>query len=403
MIYATGIVAEYNPFHNGHLHHLTATKKIVDQPIIAVMSGSFMQRGEPAFLNKWLRAKLAVQNGIDLVLELPVSFSLRSAQYFASGAVQLLNATGCVNYLSCGAESPKQNFTALAKKITAPATQELLRQKLSEGHGYAAACAEVLQQALDKPNDILALEYAKALLATDIKPLFIKRMDNGYNSTDIDGSLASATAIRQALAEQQPQNTWQQAVPQATLQALLQNSAGFDENLLWQLICCRLRLLSPAEIAARCQCSEGLENLLKQSSACRSFSEALQLCTKKRYSTSRIRRLLMQLLLDSPRAAFEQAAPAYLRVLAFNDTGRQLLKQMKATAALPIITKLGKNYSAYATQPQDDTQAQITEQNFLMQIQTEIKASDIWSMLQKEQQLNHPGNDFLLSPSYVKR
>ena len=111
----------------------------------------------------------------------------------------------------------------------------------------------------------------------------------------------------------------------------------------------------------------------------------------------------MQLLLDSPRAAFEQAAPAYLRVLAFNDTGRQLLKQMKATAALPIITKLGKNYSAYATQPQDDTQAQITEQNFLMQIQTEIKASDIWSMLQKEQQLNRPGNDFLLSPSYVKR
>lgn len=403
MIYTTGIIAEYNPFHNGHLHHLTATKKIIGQPVIAVMSGSFMQRGEPACLNKWLRAKLAVQNGIDLVLELPVNFSLRSAQYFASGAVQLLNATGCVSHLSCGVESPEQNFTDLAKIITASKTQELLRQKLNQGHSYATACAEVLQKALDKPNDILALEYAKALLATDIKPLFIKRIDKGYNSTEFNGNLASATAIRQALAMQEQQNSWQQAVPKTTLQALLQSSVGCDENLLWQLICYRLRLLSPAEIAARCQCSEGLENLLKQAASCHSLSEALQLCTKKRYSTSRIHRLLMQLLLDSPRAAFEQAAPAYLRVLAFNDTGRQLLKQIKATATLPIITKLGKNYSAYATQPQDDTQAQITEQNFLMQIQTEIKASDIWSMLQKEQTLNRPGNDFLLSPNYVKR
>lgn len=402
MIYATGIVAEYNPFHNGHLHHLTATKKIINQPVIAVMSGSFMQRGEPACLNKWLRAKLAVQNGIDLVLELPVNFSLRSAQYFASGAVQLLNATGCVSHLSCGVESPEQNFTDLAKIITASKTQELLRQKLNQGHSYATACAEVLQKALDKPNDILALEYAKALLSTDIKPLFIKRIDKGYNNTEFNGNLASATAIRQALATQQPQNVWQQAVPPSTLQALLQNSAGYDENLLWQLICYRLRLLSSAEIAARCQCSEGLENLLKQASACHSLSEALQLCTKKRYSTSRIRRLFMQLLLDSPRAAFEQAAPAYLRVLAFNDTGRQLLKQMKVTATLPIITKLNKNYSAYAAQSHADTQAQIAAQNLLLQIQAEIKASDIWSILQKEQALNRPGNDFLLSPSYVE-
>lgn len=402
MIYATGIVAEYNPFHNGHLHHLTATKKIINQPLIAVMSGSFMQRGEPACLNKWLRAKLAVQSGVDLVLELPVNFSLCSAQYFAGGAVQLLQATGCVSHLSCGVESPEQNFTDLAKKITASKTQELLRQKLNQGHSYATACAEVLQKALDKPNDILALEYAKALLATDIKPLFIKRIDKGYNSTEFNGNLASATAIRQALATQQPQNVWQQAVPPSTLQALLQNSAGYDENLLWQLICYRLRLLSPAEIAARCQCSEGLENLLKQASACHSLSEALQLCTKKRYSTSRIRRLFMQLLLDSPRAAFEQAAPAYLRVLAFNDTGRQLLKQMKVTATLPIITKLNKNYSACAAQSHADTQAQIAAQNLLLQIQAEIKASDIWSILQKEQALNCPGNDFLLSPSYVE-
>lgn len=103
---ATGIVAEYNPFHKGHLHHLQRTKEITGQPVIVVMSGSFMQRGEPAFLSKWVRARLAAENGADLVIELPASFSLRSAEYFASGAVQLLQATGIVNTLSCGARLP---------------------------------------------------------------------------------------------------------------------------------------------------------------------------------------------------------------------------------------------------------------------------------------------------------
>ena len=189
MIYATGIIAEYNPFHNGHLYQLRQATHLTGQPVVVAMSASFMQRGEPACLSKWLRARLAVENGAALVLELPTAFSLRSAQFFASGGVQLLAATGSVNTLSCGVESPELDFWALAQKITSNAAQGRIRALLSQGKSYAAACAAVLSEAqqeasaqgLSKPNDILALEYAKALQSTDMKPLFIERRGNGYN------------------------------------------------------------------------------------------------------------------------------------------------------------------------------------------------------------------------------
>ena len=363
MITATGIIAEYNPFHNGHLYQLREATRLTGQPVVVAMSASFMQRGEPACLSKWLRARLAVENGAALVLELPTAFSLRSAQFFASGGVQLLAATGSVNTLSCGVESPELDFGALAQRITSDAAQGRIRSLLSQGKSYAAACAAVLSEAqqeagvtamqassnegkafagLTKPNDILALEYAKALQATDIKPLFIERRGDGYNDREISGTMSSATAIRQAL--NNSNDGWQQAVPASVRQALLDNAPGYDAALLWQLLRYKLRLMSVDAIADACQCSEGLENLLKDAAACPSFAEALQLCTSKRYTTSRIRRLFMQLLLDVPRWRWEDNAPAYLRVLAFNDTGRQLPKQMKATASLPIITGLYRNW-----------------------------------------------------------
>ena len=133
MIYATGIIAEYNPFHNGHLYQLREAQRLTEQPIIVAMSASFMQRGEPACLSKWLRAQLAVENGAALVLELPTAFSLRSAQFFASGGVQLLAATGSVNALSCGVESPELDFAALAQHITSESSQARIRALLSQG------------------------------------------------------------------------------------------------------------------------------------------------------------------------------------------------------------------------------------------------------------------------------
>ena len=416
MIHATGIIAEYNPFHNGHLYQLREAQRLTEQPIVVVMSASFMQRGEPACLSKWLRARLAVENGAALVLELPTAFSLRSAQFFASGGVQLLAATGSVNTLSCGVESPELDFGALAQRITSDAAQGRIRSLLSQGKSYAAACAAVLSEAqqeagvtamqassnegkafagLTKPNDILALEYAKALQATDIKPLFIERRGDGYNDREISGTMSSATAIRQAL--NNSDDGWQQAVPASVRQALLDNAPGYDAALLWQLLRYKLRLMSVDAIADACQCSEGLENLLKDAAACPSFAEALQLCTSKRYTTSRIRRLFMQLLLDVPRWRWEDNTPAYLRVLAFNDTGRQLLKQMKSTASLPIITGLYRNW------PQRLQHLSMRQQQiYTQQLELELKATELWSLLQLNPDLNRYGNDYLISPSYVK-
>ena len=416
MITATGIIAEYNPFHNGHLYQLREATRLTGQPVVVAMSASFMQRGEPACLSKWLRARLAVENGAALVLELPTAFSLRSAQFFASGGVQLLAATGSVNTLSCGVESPELDFGALAQRITSDAAQGRIRSLLSQGKSYAAACAAVLGEAqqedgvtamqassnegkafagLTKPNDILALEYAKALQSTDIKPLFIERRGNGYNDREISGTMSSATAIRQAL--NNSNDGWQQAVPASVRQALLDNAPGYDAALLWQLLRYKLRLMSVDAIADACQCSEGLENLLKDAAACPSFAEALQLCTSKRYTTSRIRRLFMQLLLDVPRWRWEDNTPAYLRVLAFNDTGRQLLKQMKSTASLPIITGLYRNW------PQRLQHLSMRQQQiYTQQLELELKATELWSLLQLNPDLNRYGNDYLISPSYVK-
>ena len=331
--------------------------------------------------------------------------------------MQLLAATGSVTTLSCGVESPELDFGALAQRITSDAAQGRIRSLLSQGKSYAAACAAVLSEAqqeagvtamqassnegqafagLTKPNDILALEYAKALQATDIKLLFIERRGDGYNDREISGTMSSATAIRQAL--NNSDDGWQQAVPASVRQALLDNAPGYDAALLWQLLRYKLRLMSVDAIADACQCSEGLENLLKDAAACPSFAEALQLCTSKRYTTSRIRRLFMQLLLDVPRWRWEDNAPAYLRVLAFNDTGRQLLKQMKATASLPIITGLYRNW------PQRLQHLQLRQQQiYSQQLLLELRATELWSLLQLNPSLNRSGNDFLTSPAYVKQ
>ena len=388
---AVGIVAEYNPFHNGHLHHLQETKKLTNLPVIAVMSGSFMQRGEPAFMSKWQRARLAVENGVDLVLELPATFSLRSAEFFARGAVDILNATGCVTHLSCGAESPDTDFVKLASIITSEAFQKELQSFLKIGLPYAAAYEKTLQaltdaKALNTPNDILALEYSKALQNTNITPLFIQREAANYNDANIEGNIASATAIRKAFLENNL-DSLKQAVPQNVWQAL-ENHEALNEKLLWNLLSYRLRLLAPSEIASRTQCTEGLENLLKQATNCTNLEEAVTLCSNKRYPATRIRRLFMQLLLDKERCYLEQAEPAYIRVLAFNDTGRQLLKVMKETATLPIITKLGKN-------PSNGQSLAFTQQ-----LELELAASDVLALLQNTP--SQMGSDFLNSPYYHK-
>ncbi|MCQ2372496.1 MAG: nucleotidyltransferase family protein [Phascolarctobacterium sp.] len=386
---AIGIIAEYNPFHNGHLLHLTKTKKRLSLPTIAIMSGSFMQRGEPAFANKWLRAKMAIACGIDLVIELPTCFTLRSAEFFAQGGVQLLNATGIVEYLSCGVENSQVDYHSLAKLLLTTEMQEKIRNNIKLGRPYAKACELALGNSsvlASNPNNILALEYAKALLSTDIQQLLVERQGNNYNDTSLS-NLASATAIRKAYYENKP---WQQATTEEVTKIIQENalSCSCDYQKLWQILNYKLRISTLEEIEATTQCTEGLESLLAATVNATSFTEAVELCTTKRYSSSRIRRLLMQLLLNKPKHYYSQEAPAYLRVLAFNETGRNLLNEMKKKATLPIITKLGRN----PYQGQSDV--------FCQQLELDIAATNISALFRPTPE--RFANDFLTSPFYKK-
>lgn len=383
---ATGIVAEYNPFHNGHALHVNKTKNELKEPIIAVISGSFVQRGEPAFCDKWTRARFAVEGGVNLVLELPTAFSLRSAEFFARGSVELLAATGVVDCISCGAEHPELDFIGLAKKYFQEDVQAQIKAYLKLGYSYAAACEKAMGDGLSSPNDILAFEYAKACLQRGIKLHTIKREGRGYNDKEL-GGLASASAIREAFLEGLTPDL-RASMPSFVWDTLAVNKAGYSREKLWELIRYNLALKTAEEIAATTECTEGLENLLKSTSACDNLEEALKLCTKKRYSTSRIRRLFTQLLFNKPVDLIRQKHPSYIRVLAFDDLGREILKEMKETASLPVINKLGQY-------PESGKSAEFAES-----ISLDILACNLRELLGNgEGKLN---KDFTLSPYYKR-
>lgn len=387
---AIGIIAEYNPFHNGHQLHIKETKKLKDLPVIAVMSGSLMQRGEPAFTDKWLRARMAIEGGVDLVLELPAAFSLRSAQYFAQGGVKLLESTGVVSYLSCGAEDGNVDYRQLAKQMLTSEAQDSIRQSLKNGFSYAKACELALGEGSAlayKPNNILALEYAKALLPTKIEQLIVSRKDKGYNSLELQ-EISSASAIRKAFIKG---SLWEIALPQSSKQLINENLSliGYNNNLLWNLLQYKLYTSTTEQILDTTECNEGLENLLLASVKATNLEEAIALCSTKRYPASRIRRLFLQLLLGKPRTFYDQTAPAYLRVLAFNDTGRELLNAMKTTATLPIITKLGKN------------PAEGQSELFKQQLDLDLTASNLVALLRPQQQ--PLAKDFITSPYYKRK
>lgn len=401
-----GVIAEYNPFHNGHLLHLTEARRLAggDLPVIAVMSGSVVQRGEPAFCNKWARAQMAVQNGADLVLELPAVFSCRSAEFFAAGAVQLLAATGITGYLAFGAETAEtQTLAAAAHFINTH--QEELRAIIKSGASYAAAQSTLLQNAgftfaAAEANDILALEYCRCLqkYAPQIEPLVIRRCGAGYNSIDISAEYASASGIRTEYAAAGLSGRILPQIPECShklletlhsLNLLGWNTAKFDALVLYKLC-----MLTEQQIAAACECTEGLEHRLKAAAACPDMQSIVSSVSSKRYTKSRIRRLLMQLLLGNDKNIFTEAKPQYLRVLAFNSRGRSMLAQMRKTASLPVITKIGRNFKNCLT---GDTEK---DELIIRQLQTDINAANLLALLQNRSQnyCQTYNSDFLTQP-----
>ena len=375
---AVGIIAEYNPFHAGHAYQIAEIKKISDAEIIAVMSGSFTQRGEPAILDKWTRARLAVLNGVDLVLELPFISAVRSAQDFARGGIRLLESLGVVDTLAFGAEfadlsALKRAAAAFDEKFFATELHRLM----STGTSYAAAVTKILAQVtgldekiLRQPNTILAIEYLRAL-PEKISPLLIERVGAAYDDLTLREKFSSASAIRAALNDERVgaayddltlrekfssasairaalhknSSSWEKisaCVDDETLKTLREEvSAGLvDEKLLFRPLMTKLLTARVDTLQKIFGMTEGLEYRLLNASSAKNFAELVETLIGRRYTASRIKRLLLHVLLDVTAAEVaELDATTCARILAFNERGRSLLKKISA----PTITKLTKH------------------------------------------------------------
>lgn len=356
-----GIVAEYNPFHNGHAYHITESKRITGaDTVVAIMSGNFLQRGEPAIFDKWTRAQMAMQNGVDLVLELPAVYATQNAERFAYGAVASLHATGLINYLSFGSESGHiEDLFDLADFIFIENSdfQTRLNLHLSSGLNYPSAYALALDETylgrnsqgtdIMQANNTLGLMYLKALkkLKSPTQASTVKRQGSDYHQRDISSpDIASATAIRDIYLRQNPEQI-RNYIPGNNFDLISNNyKTGLSWEDFWQIIFAKIHSLSPDELRAYPDVKEGLENRIKSAIIeANSVEDLIRLIKSKRYTQSRIQRILTQILLDIKKTDLEsELEPKYLRLLAFNKKGQDFLNLAKKTASLPLIA----NFSA---------------------------------------------------------
>lgn len=351
-----GIVAEYNPFHNGHAHHIERTRATAGgceaSHVVAVMSGNFVQRGEPALLPKAERVRAALAGGVDLVVELPLPWSLSSAEGFAFGAVSLLDALGCVDTLSFGSECGDLGaLTRVVDALEVPRFSDLLHYHLDMGIAFPQArqkaVAEVAgtrtAQLLESPNNLLGIEYLKALrrLRSSIVPFTIPRFGADHDAPAPLGDIASASYLRTLVREGRLLN----AAPYlpAAVFAILNKAAAAGrcpaaEPLIERAVLARLRTLPKEALSRLPGLSEGLENRLYAAIRQAGTLEELAAQVKtRRYPMTRVKRLLWSAFLGVP-AGYESRIPPYIRVLGVGPRGAEVLAAAKG-AALPLVSR----------------------------------------------------------------
>ncbi len=348
-----GIVAEYNPFHNGHKYQLQKSVETGDLThTVAVMSSNYVQRGEAAIVSKWARAEMAVRNGIDLVIELPTLWSTSYAQRFAEGAVSLLDALGCVDTLSFGSECGNiEELIACKNAINSEEVNERLKENLDIGLGFATARAEALRSVcgnrffdiLDGANNTLGIEYLNALdrLGSDIVPMTIKRKGAQHDSIMRNENFASASEIRKMLRDGNKE--WENYVPMSVAEVYnreveKEQAPCLNEKLEFSILCC-MRQLSAEDIGLSPDISEGIEYRIHDAALkARTLDELYALAKTKRYSHARIRRIVLHAFMGFVADDYK-GNPPYIHVLAMNDKGKEILKEAKEKAKLPIVTK----------------------------------------------------------------
>lgn len=345
---AVGVVAEYNPFHNGHAYHLTKARQVAEADVvIAVMSGNFVQRGEAAIFDKWSRANQALHHGADVVIELPFHWAVQPAHLFAQGALTLLAALQ-IPTMVFGAEHPQVDFTALAKQSVND-TQAFKRFDQTYATLFNAQLEAKTGFRLDQPNDILSFGYAMAnqQLKQPLRLMPIRRLGADYHEHVLDQQLfASATAVRQAMLTPTDQtvNQLSDLVPQQTLTSFSQQPviAGWTPQL-WHLLRHVLVVTPVAELAEIYQMSEGLEYRLKTAAEENdTWPDFLTAIKTKRYTYSRLLRVCLYTVLHATTAEMVPGQSEYLRLLGFTPAGQQWLNEAKKQFTFPLITRFDR-------------------------------------------------------------
>lgn len=344
----TGLITEYNPFHKGHEYHIKKAKEVTGADyIIVVMSGDFVQRGTPACVQKHVRAHMALVSGADLVLELPVAYATGSAELFAQGAVSILHHLGVVDYICFGSEcGTTESLMEIARLLVDEPDwyRASLQEHLKNGLSYPAARAAAIpkySELLSSPNNILGIEYCKALLRLNshIQPISIKRKGNLYHAEQLNENLPSATAIRKQLLNET--STLERQIPKDALSILskeIDTSGIVTDNDFSQMLLYRLlSAASPQELASYMDVSDELAaRIFKCRTQFISFDQFADLLKTKELTRTRINRALLHILLDIKKG---QPTAVYARMLGFRKDAAPLLSLIKNHATIPFFSK----------------------------------------------------------------
>lgn len=367
----SGIIVEYNPLHNGHLFHINKTKELTDSNIvIAVMSGNFNQRGIPSVIDKWTKTKLALQNGVDIALELPAVYALASAEFFANGAVSLLNSLGVVDSLCFGSESGDISLLDTIAEVLVNEPEEYknsLKSELDKGLLFPKARSlalidylstrsnynqEDLIVQLNSSNNILGIEYIKSLkrLNSTITPYTLKREGGSYNSSKLNNIFSSATSIRQALKDNHDLSNLKNHVPPIVYEEFMTLSDEtytfpFDDmmysSIRYKSLTSRINYFEQLP-----DVSEGLHNkILSSLKESTTYEECISSIKSKRYTYTRISRILCQYYLGFHTydiVNMRKAPCPYARILGFTQKGSSALKSIKKNCSIPLYSKLPK-------------------------------------------------------------
>ena len=384
-----GVICEYNPFHTGHAWQLSELRRRGAAAVVCAMSGNFTQRGDFAIVRKHVRAEAAICGGADLVLELPLPWATASAEGFAKGGVEVLAATGVVDTLAFGSEcTDTDTLTRVADALTDDAFADALKSELDKGDSFASARQRAVEKltgadavVLANPNDILGVEYCKALRGTGIAPLALPRMGAAHDGAP-SGEYASASYIRAHMERAAPYLT-----PDMRRLYDAERAAGLAPVTMAtaeRAILARLRTMGEDEFAAYDEGNEGLyHRFFDAARRATSVAELLDTVKTKRYAHARLRRMLLAMYLGLPSAERPERVP-YLRVLAMNDRGKAMLHDMRKTAALPVLIK-----------PADVRELSSAAQRLM---ELEAKATDLYALAYPDLAQSTGGGEWRTNP-----